>query len=103
MRATGSGTSVIVPTYRRPDDLRRCLAGLVRQRLPPAETVVVRRAGDRATEALVSELLEEAVVDVVVSEPGVLAAMTAGAAAARGDIVAFIDDDAVPRPDWLER
>jgi glycosyltransferase involved in cell wall biosynthesis/GT2 family glycosyltransferase len=103
MRATGSSTSVIVPTYRRPDDLRRCLAGLVRQRLPPAETVVVRRAGDRATEALVSELLKEAVVDVVVSEPGVLAAMTAGAAAARGDIVAFIDDDAVPRPDWLER
>lgn len=26
-----------------------------------------------------------------------------GAAAARGDILAFLDDDAAPRPDWLER
>ena len=29
--------------------------------------------------------------------------MEAGVSAARGEIVAFIDDDAVPRPDWLRR
>ena len=96
-------SSVIIPTYRRPDDLRRCLGGLRRQSLPPAETIVVRRAGDRATEAVLAELRDPAVVQVTVTEPGVLAAMTAGAAAASGGIVAFIDDDAVPLPDWLER
>jgi glycosyltransferase involved in cell wall biosynthesis len=96
-------SSVIVPTYRRPDDLQRCLAGLRSQSLPPAETIVVWRAGDQATEAVLSELRDPGVAEVTVSEPGVLAAMTAGAAAACCGIVAFIDDDAVPRPDWLER
>jgi glycosyltransferase involved in cell wall biosynthesis len=95
--------SVVVPTYRRPDELRRCLAGLARQSLPPAETIVVRRAGDEATRAVLAQSPGSAVVDVPVSQPGVLAAMEAGAAAAGCDVIAFIDDDAVPRTDWLQR
>jgi glycosyltransferase involved in cell wall biosynthesis/GT2 family glycosyltransferase len=94
--------SVVIPSYRRPDDLTRCLAGLARQSLAPVETIVVRRTGDRATEAVIRGRLP-AVVDVVVDEPGVLAAMGAGVAAAQADIVAFIDDDAVARADWLRR
>jgi glycosyltransferase involved in cell wall biosynthesis/GT2 family glycosyltransferase len=98
-----SRPSVVVPSYRRPEELRRCLAGLTSQSLRPAETIVVRRAGDRATEAVLSQFRDSAVAQVIVTEPGVLAAMSSGAAAASGDVVAFIDDDAVPRPDWLER
>ena len=95
--------SVIVPTYRRPGELRRCLAGLAAQSLPPAEIIVVHRTGDDATRRVLEESRPAAVVDVAVSKPGVLAAMEAGAAASGRDIVAFVDDDAVPRPDWLER
>jgi glycosyltransferase involved in cell wall biosynthesis/GT2 family glycosyltransferase len=95
--------SVVVPTYRRPDELRRCLAGLATQSLAPAEIIVVRREGDEATRAALKESAHAAVVDAVVSEPGVLAAMQAGAAVASRDLIAFIDDDAVPRREWLER
>jgi GT2 family glycosyltransferase len=95
--------SVVVPTYRRPDELRRCLAGLATQSLPPAETIVVRREGDAGTRAALTESARPGVVDAVVSEPGVLAAMEAGVALASRDLIAFIDDDAVPRPEWLER
>jgi cellulose synthase/poly-beta-1,6-N-acetylglucosamine synthase-like glycosyltransferase len=94
---------VVVPTYRRPAELRRCLAGLARQSLSPAETIVVRRSGDEATRLALEESPRSAVLDVLVSEPGVLAAMGAGATAASSDIIAFIDDDAVPRPEWLQR
>jgi glycosyltransferase involved in cell wall biosynthesis/GT2 family glycosyltransferase len=95
--------SVVVPTYRRPGELRRCLAGLGGQSHPPAEIIVVRRAGDEATRLVLEEAPRPGVVDVLVAEPGVLAAMEAGLAAAGHDIVAFIDDDAVPRRDWLQR
>jgi cellulose synthase/poly-beta-1,6-N-acetylglucosamine synthase-like glycosyltransferase len=64
---------------------------------------VVRRACDADTQAVVEQCAHCDLVDVVVSKTGVLAAMGAGVAAAQGEIVAFIDDDAVPRPDWLQR
>jgi len=95
--------SVVVPSYRRPEDLTRCLNGLARQVLAPAEAIVVRRADDQLTQAAVSACQHAGVVDVVVGQPGVLAAMNAGVAAARSEIIAFVDDDAVPRPEWLAR
>lgn len=96
------GASVVIPTYRRPEELRRCLAGLAQQSLPPAQIIVVRRVGDLETGAVTSESAHPAFVDVVVTEGGVLAAMGAGLAEAQTDIVAFVDDDAVPRRDWLK-
>lgn len=103
MNGAAFSASVIVASYRRPDHLRRCLDGLAQQSVSPGETIVVRRAGDAATEALLALTEHPNLVEVVVSEPGQLAAMEAGVSAAREDIVAFIDDDAVPRPDWLSR
>jgi len=40
---------------------------------------------------------------VKVIVPGVVAALNAGLEAVKGDIVSITDDDAAPRPDWLER
>jgi glycosyltransferase involved in cell wall biosynthesis/GT2 family glycosyltransferase len=102
--AAANHVSVVVPTYRRPADLRRCLVGLAQQTFRPTQTVVVRRAGDGATAEVLSDLSDPQVVDVVVAEPGVIAAMSAGVAAATtSDIVAFIDDDAAPHAEWLQR
>jgi GT2 family glycosyltransferase len=76
------------------------LAGLAAQRVPPDEVVVVRRASDHATAAALSSKPE--VVEAVVGEPGVVAAMRRGVTASRGQIIAFVDDDSVPRSDWIE-
>ncbi len=40
---------------------------------------------------------------VKVTQPGVVAALNAGLAAVKGDIVSITDDDAAPHPDWLEK
>jgi glycosyltransferase involved in cell wall biosynthesis len=40
---------------------------------------------------------------ITVSEPGLVAARNAGLAACQTDVLAIIDDDAIPRPDWVER
>ena len=97
--------TVIVPTYRRPDDLARCLKALTKQINPPYEVVVVVRNIDIDTWAILETLksLSLPLKTVTVKVSGVIAAMNAGVEAATGDIVAFTDDDAAPHPDWLQR
>jgi len=97
--------SVVVASWRRPQDLLRCLAAIDAQSWPAKEVVVVARADDGPTRlALDSVALERTALRVVhVDAPGVVAALNAGLDAAGGAIVAITDDDAAPRPDWLER
>jgi glycosyltransferase involved in cell wall biosynthesis len=94
---------VVVPSYRRPHQLRQCLEGLCRQTLAPEQIIVVLRAGDAESDAVVSELGIAPLRRVTVDQPGVVAAMAAGLAHTTAPMVALTDDDAVPRVDWLER
>ena len=97
--------TVVVPTYRRPKDLVRCLEALKKQTRPAAQVLVVFRDTDTDTWTFLktfnSELLP--LHTTKVSVPGVVAAMNAGLDAASGDIIAFTDDDAAPHSDWLAR
>jgi cellulose synthase/poly-beta-1,6-N-acetylglucosamine synthase-like glycosyltransferase len=98
--------SVVVPSYRRSEDLSLCLACLAAQEVAPAETIVVSRAEDSATRTVVAEFPAAGAVNLreeVVDAPGQVEALSAGVKAASGDVVALTDDDAAPRPDWLRR
>jgi glycosyltransferase involved in cell wall biosynthesis len=99
-------TSVIVATYQRTDCLPDCLSALDRQETPPTEIIVVARDTDTRTQELLKPWIEANPTQhrmVIVSKPGQLAAMEAGYHASIGAIVAFTDDDARPKPDWLKR
>ena len=97
--------SVLVPTWRRPEDLSRCLAGLAAQTRAPGEVVVVTRDDDAATWALLQEPRDDGlpVRAARLARSGVVEALRSGFELAAGRIVAITDDDSVPRPDWLER
>ena len=97
--------SVLIPTYRRPQDLLRCLAALQAQTRQADEVVVVVRDTDAETRDFLTVLAPRlpALRVVTVCVPGVLAAMTAGLAETSGDIIALTDDDTAPSPDWLAR
>lgn len=98
-------TSVIVPTYRRPDQLLACLEGLRRQTRPAHQVLAIHRADDAATVAALAgfDASGLALQTVTVSQPGVVAALNRGLDHADGDIVAMTDDDAIPQPDWIAR
>lgn len=103
MSETRASVSVVVPTFLRPLHLRRCLQGIARQTRAPEEVVVVRQTYDEETLDVLRDFRSQSLVEATVDEPSVISAMRAGLAAASGEIIAFTDDDAVPRPDWLER
>ncbi len=99
--------SVLVPTYKRPADLKRCLAALRLQTRAADEVLIVARPEDDATHARLAIELTAAnpfALRVIDTGPGgQVAALNRGLEAAEGDIVAITDDDAAPRPDWLAR
>lgn len=101
---TGFNISVIIPSYRRPNDLRRCLFALTQQTLTPHEVIVVARADDEGTWAVISSFEDKLPIHgKMVHEPGLIHAENVGIKAALGNIIAFTDDDAAPHPDWLEK
>lgn len=104
--------SVVIPTWRRPDLLRRCLDALCRQTMAgTAYEVIVCDDGPSAdTEALVDEIATRqrreggpAIHYVPVgTTQGPAGARNRGWVRAQADIVAFTDDDTLPTPTWLE-
>ncbi len=100
--------TVLIPSYRRPDTLLRCLDAVLAGERLPAQVVVVLRDTDTDSHRRLREWLRscphaELVELAEVVRPGQVAATNAGLKLARGDVVCFIDDDTEPEPDWLAR
>lgn len=97
--------SIVVPTRNRPRPLTACLQAVAGLQFPPEsfETIVVDDGGDRSLDAALEAAAARAGARVV-RQPGAgpAAARNRGAAEARGEVLAFLDDDCAPDPDWLE-
>jgi GT2 family glycosyltransferase len=100
LRRAPVALSVVVPSYRRTAALNCCLRALAAQSLRPLELIVVVRAEDPESLAVASGVPNVRVLTV--DEPGQVAALNCGCDAAMGDIIAITDDDAQPRPNWLQ-
>ena len=98
----GRAVDVVVPSYGRPDALERCLRALGDQTVAPERVVVVAREDDEPTLALLADP-PLPVRAATVRERGIAAALRAGVALTASEVVAFTDDDARPRPDWIAR
>lgn len=96
--------SVVIPTCGRPALLARCLAALSAQVPRADEVIVVQSRPDAATDSLLREWTARDPVRhraVRAPRPGIVPALATGTAAARFEVVAYLDDDAAPRPGWL--
>ncbi len=90
--------SVVVCSYNGSRTIRDCLAGLARLDYPDYEVIVVDDGSTDRTAAIAREydcrLIQTA-------NRGLACARNTGLAAATGEIVAYLDDDAAPDPHWL--
>ena len=92
--------SVVISTYNRVQSLRTTLDALRYQRHRDFEVVVVNGPSDDGTAELLAERAGELRV-VEYPERRLSVSRNLGIDAAAGEVVAFIDDDAVPEPRWL--
>jgi glycosyltransferase involved in cell wall biosynthesis len=98
--------SVIIPTYNRPSQLAQCLTGLSQLTYPRHRfEVIVVDDGSPVDLTPVMARFRDALDLTLLRQPrgGPGAARNAGAAVARGCILAFLDDDCRPAKDWLLR
>jgi GT2 family glycosyltransferase len=90
--------SVVVCTYNGSRTIRDCLEGLRKLEYPNFEVIIVNDGSKDAT----GEIVKEYGFRVITTENrGLSSARNTGMRAARGEIVAYIDDDAIPDPHWL--
>lgn len=99
-------TSILIPTYNRPDLLARAVASCLAQEGvdTPYEIVVVDNNPDGSARAAVAAMAARSPVPIrYVGEPrpGISHARNTGVAAAAGRYVAFLDDDEEAGPGWL--
>lgn len=100
--ATSITTSVVIAahTFQRCKDLTQAVASALGQRPEPYEVVVVVDNNPDLYEWVRKQLPDVVPVDHR-GTGGASATRNSGARVAGGSILAFLDDDAVARPDWL--
>ncbi len=108
MKDTGQNrpfVSVVIPTRARPEMLRVCLESVSVQNYPRDRyEVIVVEDGTQDGEAVVKQLAVASSVAIRyfrIPHSGLATARNVGLARSTGDIVAYIDDDALAVFDWL--
>lgn len=96
--------SIIVPTLNRPVRLRACLEALNRLQYPRQqfEVIVVNDGGSDDLSTVLGSLMDGLSVRVIRQQNvGPAGARNTGVEHARGEFLAFTDDDCLPEPSWL--
>lgn len=93
--------SVVICTRHRPEDLRNCLQAISRLDPAPDEILVIDNSGgDPDTEGIACAYGTRYITEPI---SGLSRARNRGLVESCSEIVAYIDDDAVPCEDWLEQ
>ena len=94
--------SAIICTHNRDQYLGAAIDSLLAQTLNQIEVIVVDNASTDTTAEVVQQRLSDPRLRYVYEATlGLSTARNTGARAAKGDILAYLDDDAVASPQWL--
>jgi glucosyl-dolichyl phosphate glucuronosyltransferase len=99
----GPIVSIVICSHNRSADVSECVSALIPQMSAEAEIILVDSASDLKNQVEMAKLaaLSTAVKLIRVDKPGHSLARNRGVQLAAGEWVVFLDDDAVPFPDWL--
>jgi glycosyltransferase involved in cell wall biosynthesis len=92
--------SVVVPAYNEAGHLSRCLRSLAIQSLTPSEVIVV---DDGSTDRTATIAAQAGACVISTPHRGPAHARNRGAAAARGDVLVFVDADIECSPTYVEQ
>jgi cellulose synthase/poly-beta-1,6-N-acetylglucosamine synthase-like glycosyltransferase len=93
--------SVVIPTYNRADVLPRAIASVLAQTLTPLDVIVVDDGSTDDTLAIVEAMADARIHTLRLDHAGAVHARNQAARIARGNVLAFLDDDDEADPEWL--
>lgn len=95
--------SVVIPTYKRAQILPHVLSALKRQSYKDFDVVMVVKPSGDGTEELLRQASPFLKITVIIQTKGhIVDAYFLGAKNSTSEIVAFLDDDAIPDNNWIE-
>jgi GT2 family glycosyltransferase len=94
--------SIIVNSYNRVNNLEKTLHSLTQLRWPEFEIIVITGPSEDGSLALIEQWLPK-IKHAVCPFANLARSRNQGLALSSGEWIAFIDDDAMPEPDWLCR
>jgi glucosyl-dolichyl phosphate glucuronosyltransferase len=101
--------SIVVATYRRPDHLARLLSALHKQTASQADFEIIVVDNENQPNHLVNSLCTSAQSEglpvryVHHAQLGISSARNRGVQEACAELIAFLDDDILPPPEWVAR
>lgn len=97
--------SVLIPTFRRNEALKRAVKSVFEQSVRPDEIIIVDNSPEAGAKAMIDALKTDAPVPLVYvheASPGVANARNKGFGKASFDRIAQLDDDESASKDWLK-
>jgi len=95
-------TSIIIPTYNRPNDLQTVLNSIIIQTVPPKEVIIVDDSSNEGVKSVCTEMsdrLQEKNIDLLYirnnRERSSAIARNIGIEHCTGNIAMFLDDDVI--------
>lgn len=97
----GRGVSIIIPTHSGRESVLETVGALLDNDFNAMELIVVSDGGSPETKAVLETVDDARLKLIETVRGGAARARNAGLLEARFDWVAFVDDDDVPRPNWV--
>ena len=94
--------TIAIPTFRRPDMLGECIDSLLPQLTEGVEILVVDNDPDASARAQVGGYARPQLRYAHEAKPGVVQARNRAVRDSAGRYLAFIDDDEIARPGWVD-
>ncbi len=107
MRTPPKSASIVIATFNRASYLIQCFEGLAALDTDTAdfEIIVIDNNSQDNTANIIGEFAEShsdlSIRYILESRQGATLARNRGIEITRGELICFLDDDAVPSPDWL--
>ena len=93
--------SIVVPRYNREKHLKSCLISILNQKKLPSEVIIVDNSGHKKAEKIINNVLSKFdskgifLIYLQNKENSGATARNLGASRAKGDLIAFLDDDVI--------
>jgi len=94
--------SILMPTYNRLDIITKAIKSVLKQTFKNFELIVINDGGDENLLKIINSIWDNRIVYIYIKHCGLSGALNVGLNIARGEYIAYLDDDDIYYPHHLQ-